>query len=79
MGVIISIEQNKFDLISNDYTYRKKYTYNYKWHFPWANIKGKSVKHFKCGDRLYTSESDFCRRQILTYKAIPAMKELQYF
>ena len=26
------------------------------------------LKIFKRGDRLYTSESDVCRRQILTYK-----------
>ena len=27
----------------------------------------------------YTSISDVCRRQILTYKTVPAMKELKYF
>ena len=26
------------------------------------------VLPLQCGDRLYTSESDVCRRQILTYK-----------
>ena len=26
---------------------------------------------FQCSDRLYTSESDVCRRQILTYKDSP--------
>ena len=26
---------------------------------------------FQCGDRLYTPESDVCRRQILTYKVDP--------
>ena len=26
---------------------------------------------FQCGDRVYTSESDVCRRQILTYKDGP--------
>ena len=28
-------------------------------------------KFFQCGDRLYTSESDVCRRQILTSKNGP--------
>ena len=32
---------------------------------------------FQCGDRLYTSESDVYRRQILTYKDVPALKELR--
>ena len=26
------------------------------------------LEPFQCGDRLYTSESDVCRRHILTYK-----------
>ena len=30
-----------------------------------------SVKPLQCGDRLYTSESDVCRRQILTCKVDP--------
>ena len=29
---------------------------------------------FQCGDRLYTSESDVHRRQILTYKDSPPTK-----
>ena len=29
------------------------------------------VMGFKCGDRFYTSESDLCRRQILTYQVDP--------
>ena len=29
-------------------------------------------------ERLYTSESDVCRRQLLTYKEGLALKELQY-
>ena len=28
-------------------------------------------EYLQCGDRLYTSESDVCRRQILTYKDGP--------
>ena len=34
------------------------------------------LSFFQCGDRLYTSESDVYRRQILTYKDVPALKEL---
>ena len=34
--------------------------------------------HIQRVDRLYTSESDVCRRQILTHKDSPALKELNY-
>ena len=30
-----------------------------------------SFEYLQCGDRLYTSESDVCRRQILTHKDSP--------
>ena len=41
------------------------------------------VQPFQFGDRLYTSESDVCRRQILTCKesyvaAVPHLKEIRY-
>ena len=44
-------------------------------------------KPFQCGDRLYTSESEVCRRQYLNsvdvriwrIKTIPAVKQLTYF
>ena len=29
-------------------------------------------------DRLYTSESDVCRRQILTYKEYPSTERVKY-
>ena len=32
---------------------------------------------FQCGDRLYTSESDVCRRQILMYKDGPRTERIQ--
>ena len=34
-------------------------------------------KFFQCGDRLYTSESDVCRRQILTYKDGPRTERVK--
>ena len=34
---------------------------------------------FQCGDRLYTSESDVCRRQILTSNVGPALRELNQY
>ena len=36
----------------------------------WYSINGKlwSLNRFQPGDRIYTSESDICRRQILSYK-----------
>ena len=33
---------------------------------------------FQCGDRLYTSESDVCRRQILTYKNGPRAEKVTF-
>ena len=33
----------------------------------------------QCGDRLYTSESDVCRRQILTYKDGPRTERIEKF
>ena len=35
--------------------------------------------HFQRGDRLYTSESDVCRRQILTYKDDPHTERIKTF
>ena len=37
--------------------------------------RAQTVLPFQCGGRLYTSESDVCRRQILTYKDDPALKK----
>ena len=34
-------------------------------------IDAVALLPFQCGDRLYTSESDVCRRQILAYKDGP--------
>ena len=34
---------------------------------------------FQCGDRLYTSESDVNRRQILTYKDGPRTEGMRLF
>ena len=42
-------------------------------------IYNTKVYPFQRGDRLYTSESDVCRHQILTYEDSPALKELKYF
>ena len=46
----------------------------------------KSLKHclfgvspFMRGDRLYTPESDVCRRQILTYKDDPRTERIKLF
>ena len=36
-------------------------------------------KLFHCGDRLYTSESADCRRQILTYKDGPRNERIKIF
>ena len=36
-----------------------------------ATPGGRGSLIFQCGDRLYMSESDVCRRQILTYKDGP--------
>ena len=33
---------------------------------------------FQRGDSLYTSESDVCRRQILTYKDGPGAERVEY-
>ena len=34
---------------------------------------------FQCGDRLYTSVSDVCRRQMLTYKDDPRTEGIKIF
>ena len=34
---------------------------------------------FQYGDRFYTSESDVCRRQILTYKDDPRTERIKIF
>ena len=41
----------------------------------------RGERHYtsKSDVRLYTSEADVCRRQILTTKTVPAQKELRYF
>ena len=38
-----------------------------------------SLQPFQCGDRFYTSESDVCRCQILTYKDGPRTERLKIF
>ena len=43
------------------------------------NDLGDSNQFFQRGDRLYTSESDVCRRQILAYKVDPRTKRIKIF
>ena len=49
--------------------------YNIWWgmagNFNFKDTTEQSLQRFQRGDRLYTSESDVCRRQILTYKDSP--------
>ena len=42
------------------------------------NKKSQGEK-FQCGDRLYTSESDVYRRQILTYEGGPRTEKIKVF
>ena len=42
----------------------------------WVYVKIVIVT-FQCGDRLYTSDSDVCRRQILTYKYSPRAERVK--
>ena len=37
------------------------------------------IQTFQRGDRLYTSESDVCRRQILAYKDGPRTERINIF
>ena len=39
----------------------------------------QSLLPFQHGDRLYTSESDVCRRQTLTYKDDPRSERIKIF
>ena len=51
----------------------------YSTHINMINNVIRSALTLSARDRLYTSESDVCRRQILTYKDGPGLKELKYF
>ena len=42
-------------------------------------IYSLTLSPFQCGGRLYTSESDVHRRQILTYKDGPRTERIQIF
>ena len=51
-----------------------KYFYSYSAGIDFRRQNLTNINIFtrkECGDRLYTSESDVCRRQILTYKDGP--------
>ena len=51
------------------------------WHLAERNETRRptSFNPFSAGERLYTSESDVCRRQILTYKDCPRTERIKLF
>ena len=52
------------------------YKCSFRRHIDWISWK---YQPFQCGNRLYTSESDVCRRQILTYKDGPRTERIKIF
>ena len=44
-----------------------------------CSVNHKLTQPFQRGDRLYTSESDVCGRQILTYKDDPRAERIKIF